>query len=82
MLLTSLNISTSQLSSGTEVDTDELTLLCERKLGLKILLKFLVTYETGRVVVTHCLGVTEGLQYGVGLNDLILKGSLWQEFSV
>jgi hypothetical protein len=40
-------------------------------------MKFLVTYETGRVVVTHCLGVTEGLQYGVGLNDLILKGSLW-----
>lgn len=34
------------------------------------------TYETGRVVVTHGLGVTEGFKYGVGLYDLVLKGPL------
>jgi len=35
-----------------------------------------ITYETGGVVVTHCLGVTEGFKYGIGLYDLIFKGTL------
>jgi len=32
--------------------------------------------ESGRVVVSHGLGVTEGFQYGVSLDDLILKVTL------
>lgn len=31
------------------------------------------TYETGRVVVTHGLCVTEGFQDGIGLHDLLLQ---------
>lgn len=31
------------------------------------------TYETGRVVVTHGLGVTESFQDGIGLHDLVLQ---------
>lgn len=34
------------------------------------------TYETGRVIVTHGLGVTEGFQDGIGLDDLILQVTL------
>lgn len=34
------------------------------------------TYETGRVVVTHSLGVTKSFKNGVSLHDLVLKGSL------
>lgn len=37
---------------------------------------FYWTYETGRVVVTHGLSVTESLQDGIGLDDLIFQGSL------
>jgi hypothetical protein len=32
--------------------------------------------ESGRVVVTDSLGVTERLQYWIGLNDLILQIAL------
>lgn len=35
-----------------------------------------MTYETRRVVVTHGLGVTEGFQDGIGLDDLILQVTL------
>lgn len=35
-----------------------------------------VTYETGGVVITHGLGVTEGFKHRVGLDDLIFKSSL------
>lgn len=35
-----------------------------------------MTYETRGVVVTDGLGVTEGFQYGIGLYDLVLQGSL------
>lgn len=55
--LTGLDISSSQLSGVTEVDTDEFT-------------------ESGRVIVTHGLGVTEGFQDGIGLDDLVLQRSL------
>lgn len=55
--LTGLDISTSQLSGVTEVNTDEFT-------------------ETGGVIVTHGLGVTEGFQDGIGLDDLVLQGTL------
>lgn len=34
------------------------------------------TYESGRVVVTHGLGVTEGFKNRVSLYDLVLKGAL------
>lgn len=34
------------------------------------------TYETGGVVVTHSLGVTEGFKYGVSLHDLIFQVTL------
>jgi hypothetical protein len=50
-----LDISTSQLSGRSEMDTDELT-------------------ETGRVVITGCLGVSERLKDGIGLDDLVFKG--------
>ena len=32
--------------------------------------------KSGRVVVPHSLGVAPGLEDGVGLDDLVLKGSL------
>merc|ERR1712045_638830 len=32
--------------------------------------------ETGGVVIPHSLGVTPGLQHGVGSNNLVLKGGL------
>jgi hypothetical protein len=34
------------------------------------------TYETRGVIVTDGLSVTEGFKYGIGLDDLIFKGSL------
>lgn len=34
------------------------------------------TYETGGVVVTHSLGVTEGFKHRVSLDDLVLQRSL------
>ena len=34
------------------------------------------TYETGRVVITSCLGVTEGFKNGVSLHDLIFQVTL------
>ena len=37
------------------------------------------THEARGVVVPHGLGVTERLQQGVGLDDLILQGSLLKE---
>ena len=43
---------------------------------MKIRLLLVATYESGRVVVTRGLGVTEGLQYGVGLHNLILQSAL------
>ena len=36
----------------------------------------LTTYEARGVVVSHCLGVTEGLQNGVGLHDLVFEVTL------
>jgi hypothetical protein len=35
-----------------------------------------IAYETGRVIVTDGLGVTEGFKNGIGLYDLIFKISL------
>ena len=32
--------------------------------------------KSGRVIVPHGLGITPGLQDGVGLDDLVLKGGL------
>ena len=37
---------------------------------------FCDTYETRRVIVTDGLGVTEGLKYGVSLDDLIFQRAL------
>jgi hypothetical protein len=34
------------------------------------------TYKSRRVVVPHSLGVAEGLQQGVGTDNLIFKGPL------
>lgn len=36
---------------------------------------FLVTYETGGVVVTDGLGVTKGFKYRVSLDDLVFQGA-------
>lgn len=36
----------------------------------------MLTYETGGVIVTDGLGVTEGFQDGIGLDDLILQTAL------
>lgn len=33
------------------------------------------TYETGRVIVTNCLGVTKGFKYRVSLYDLIFQSA-------
>ena len=39
----------------------------------------LATHEAGRVVVPHGLGVTEGLQHGIGLDHLIFQVALQPE---
>ena len=41
----------------------------------------LVTHESGRVVVSHGLGVTEGLQDRVGLDHLVLEVTLRSKVS-
>jgi hypothetical protein len=68
------------------VNTDEFTLeetsrwilQFVYKFNLKLLgvIAYVDTYETGRVVVTHSLGVTEGFKHRVSLYDLIFKRSL------
>lgn len=35
------------------------------------------TYESGRVVVLHGFGITEGFQNGVGLQELLFQFSLY-----
>jgi hypothetical protein len=59
------------------MDTDEFTLKRGEKLArVGMAQVFWRTYETGGVIVTHGLGVTEGLEDGIGLDDLIFKGAL------
>lgn len=38
------------------------------------------TYETGGIVVTHGLGVTERFKHRVSLDDLVFEGPLLQFF--
>lgn len=55
--LTGFNISTSQFTHWTEVNTNKFT-------------------ETGRVVITDSLGVTERFKNWIGLDDLIFQVTL------
>ncbi len=34
------------------------------------------TYESGRIVILDCFGVTEGLQNGIGFEKLLLQFTL------
>jgi hypothetical protein len=83
MKLTGLNVGTSQFTGVTEMDTNEFTLFCLSNKIKKILNKCYhhhllnnKTYETGRVVVTGCLGVTKGLKNRVSLHNLIFQVTL------
>lgn len=47
---------------------------CSVFLMLKTILNS--THKSGRVVISDCLGIAKGLQGRVGLDDLILQGTL------
>lgn len=81
--LTGFNISRSQLSPIVKMNSDEFSLrrkalimitYCSVFLMLKTILNS--THKSGRVVISDCLGITKGLQGRVGLDDLILQGTL------
>lgn len=93
MELTSFNVGTSQFAGVTEVNTNEFTLFSKKKYIVSLVrvslfppyffMKFedCNTYETRRVVVTGCLGVTKSFKYRVGLHDLIFQVTLIKQVS-
>lgn len=78
--LTGLNVGTSQFAGVTEMDTNEFTLFVEIygfDYSIKVWsIEKKKTYETGRVVVTGCLGVTKSLKNRVSLHNLIFQVTL------
>ena len=83
-ILTCFNISTGQFAICVEMDSDEFTLLDiqHNLLHLSTLWNYsrfshqmtvCYTYKARGVVIPHCLGITVGLQQGIGSNNLVLQ---------
>lgn len=69
---TGVNVGSSNESTLVKVDSDELSLRREKDAGL-LIFGTTSTYKTGGVVILHSLGISEGLQNGVSLEQLCLQ---------